>query len=533
MEAKLRVLVAVCVVTALAAASARAQCAGGAGAQTGLASVSCSGIAAWSGSATYVSGAKVVYNNCLYQTNQAFTSNAAWCPGCSGVYLYGNSLACPAAGCHYGAQGPCSGTSATATATAATRATATATARSTPRATATANPRATATPTSSGAVTTTGTINFHLLLGVSNAQDHMVLDGGNYNDLIMSNMVAGVLYGHLVQQYYPGMQFQRDYLYGSLFGQLLQENIATYDYQASSNLIDPAAEQQAVMGVGQGGPYQINNYVPDMVSGSMTPSGHALVNFVAIQKNIGFTIAGAPSQNTKVTPPSFNNKYYGPVLTTYFHFNDFVALALIGKGPGGWTTPWQPAYDNCLLHFKTLPNNFLDVILNVAYNQGFYGGLVGSYSSLGATATSSTVASVNSYSSIWGVNDTYRQYPYQVRYYLDQIYDNPIPTTSATSLVTPANHVAFSMTTLANVFSSVYQTLAYVNGSGQYVFISGAQAQAAFSSALTQTGVAPGAILDLSNASGRGQIFSVLERATANLETNLNMKLGATTTSQL
>ena len=59
--------------------------------------------------------------------------------------------------------------------------------------------------------------------------------------------------------------------------------------------------------LGQGGPYQINNYVPDMVSGSMTPSGHALINFVAIQKNIGFTIAGASSQNSKVTPPSFNN----------------------------------------------------------------------------------------------------------------------------------------------------------------------------------------------------------------------------------
>src|SRR5260370_442559 len=39
-----------------------------------------------------------------------------------------------------------------------------------------------------GSGTTTGTVHFHLLLGVSNAQDSLTLDGGNFNDLIMSNM---------------------------------------------------------------------------------------------------------------------------------------------------------------------------------------------------------------------------------------------------------------------------------------------------------------------------------------------------------
>jgi len=382
-------------------------------------------------------------------------------------------------------------------------------------------------------VTTTGTISFHLLLGASTAQDSLTLTGDNYTDLIMSNTIAGVMYGHLVGEYYPGIQFNKDYLYGSVMGQLLQENLATQDYVASSSLIDPSPDQQAVMGAGQGGPYQINNYAVDMVSGTYAPAGHALINFIALQKNIGYTMATASTQYTKVTPPSFNNKYYGPMLCAYFHYIDFVALNVTGKGPGGWVTPWEPAYDNALANFVSLPNSFLDVILNVAYNQGYYGGLVASYSTLGATATASTVASVNSYSSVWGKTSTYSQYPYQVHYYLDQLYDNPIPTTSATTLVTPANHVAFGMSALGGVFASVAQTLAYSNGTSPAQFFTSAQAQTAFNAALAKAGVAGTATLDLSSASDRAKIYAVIDAALGNLESAAGMKFTATTTTQL
>ena len=368
--------------------------------------------------------------------------------------------------------------------------------------------------------TTSGAINFHLLLGVpgwNTAQDQLVLTGGNYNDLIMSNFIAGVMYGHLIQEYTPGMQFNKDYLYGSIMGQLLQENLATEYYSDTSNLIDPTANQQAVMGVGQGGPYQINGYAMDYVAGTYAPAGHALINYVALQKNIGYTMAAAGTQYSKATPASFNNKYYGPMLTAFFHFNDYVSLIVTGTGPNGWVTPWQPEYNNALTTFKSLPNNFLDILLNTAYNQGYYGGLVTSYSNLGATATAATVAQVDSFNSVWGINDTYQQYPYQVRYYLDQFYDNPIPTSSVTTLATPTNHIAFNMTPLQTVFGNVVETLAYENSAGQYVYITAAQAQTAFNTAMTQANVNSSTTLDLSNASDRAQIFSVLENAIGNL----------------
>ena len=361
----------------------------------------------------------------------------------------------------------------------------------------------------------------------------MVLTGNNYTDLILSNMIAGVMYGHLVDGYYPGILYHKDYLYGSILAQLLQENISTQSYQASGNLIAPLPDQQAVMGQGQGGPYQINNYAVDMVAGSYAPAGHSLINYVAIQKNIGYTIANAATQNTKVTPPSFNNKYYGPMLTAYFHFNDFVALIITGKGAGGWTTPWQPAFDNALIKFKSLSGNFFEILLNVAYNQGFYGPLMSSYSQLGANATTSTIANVNSYASTWGSTNTYQQYPYQVRYYLDQLYNNQIPTTSPTTFVTPGNHLVFNISLLSSVFSNVFQTLAYVNGSGQSVFISTSQATTALNAALASAGVASNASLDLASPANRTKFFTVLETAIRNLETNLHTSFGATTLVQL
>jgi hypothetical protein len=76
-----------------------------------------------------------------------------------------------------------------------------------------------------------------------------------------------------------------------------------------------------------------------------------------------------------------------------------------------------------------------------------------------ATVTASTLSKVNSYAGVWGSSDTYQQYPYQVRYFLDQFYDNPIPTTSATTFTTPTNHVVFSASSLGTIFSNVFSML--------------------------------------------------------------------------
>jgi len=391
----------------------------------------------------------------------------------------------------------------------------------------------------SGPLATTGTIGFHLMLGGGTAQDSLTLDGDGYTDLIESNMIAGVMFAHLVTEGFPGVQFNSDYLVGSIMGQLLQENIATEYYANppsplpdSGSLIDPSSDQQAVMGAGEGGPYQINNYAIDMLAGTYQPQGHSLINYIAIQKNIGYSYANAGTQYAQTTPPSFNNKYYGPMLPAFFHYNDMVTLYLTGKGADGWQTPWEPQYDNALTNFQTLPNGFLDVILNAAYNQGYYGGLVAAYSALGATATPATVQQVDSFASVWGSQDTYQQYPYQVHYYLDQIYDNPVPTSGPSFLTTPANHIIFTIAGLQNVFVNAFVLLAYSDGTNPSQFFTPAQAQAAFAAALTQNQVTATS-LDLSNPTDRTVIFSVIDSAITTLEVSVGMQFNATTLQQL
>src|SRR5271169_3078396 len=50
------------------------------------------------------------------------------------------------------------------------------------------------------ASTSSGTLNFHLLLGVpgSTPGDSITLTGDNYTDLIASNLIAGAMYAHLI-----------------------------------------------------------------------------------------------------------------------------------------------------------------------------------------------------------------------------------------------------------------------------------------------------------------------------------------------
>ena len=379
--------------------------------------------------------------------------------------------------------------------------------------------------------TSAGVLYFHAYVPQTSVSafslgDSMNLSGDTYTDLIISNYIAGVLLGHMIVEKFPNMQFYKDYLYGSIFAQLLQENLETELYQPSSDLIDSSTLQSAVMGAGQGGPYQINSYAQDMVGGSYSASGYSLVNYVAIQKNIGFSLSQQSTQATLATPAQFNNKYYGPVLTAYFHFNDLSALNALEDGSQGYVSSAAPNDAQCMKNLVSISNNPLDIIMNYAYNQGYYGGLVGSSTtdcvSLSPTAF---LAKYNSYNNASG--SSYTEYPYQVRFYLDELYNQStlVPQTN--------NHVAFNLTQLGNVFSSVFQTLAYVNSSGQYVYISASQANSAFSAALTKAQVKNTSILDLSDATQRATLFMILETAITNLESSLNTNFSQTTTTDL
>jgi hypothetical protein len=128
-----------------------------------------------------------------------------------------------------------------------------------------------------------------------------------------------------------------------------------------------------------------------------------------------------------------------------------------------------------------------------------------------------------------GVGDSYHQYPYQVRGYLDQLYDIPTPNSNnLNNVVTPNNQVAFNLGTLSGVFSKVFQTMAYVDPSGNYNYITDAQATTAFTAAMNSAGLSSANTLNLSAASDRATIFAIIESAISNLEKNLNISFSAT-----
>jgi hypothetical protein len=178
-----------------------AQCSGGAGPQAGLAVVSCTGVPSWNPTGSYVSGTLVTYNGCLYRANQSFASNPGWCPGCAGVFIYGNGSACPAAGCNYGAQGACSAGDATPTAVPTATSTA-ASASPTPRAT--ARPTATASAGYGYSVISSSSVRFHVnnapwadvhytINGAGQQDFRMAHDGSNNNTYTLLAIPAGAV----------------------------------------------------------------------------------------------------------------------------------------------------------------------------------------------------------------------------------------------------------------------------------------------------------------------------------------------------
>ena len=373
-----------------------------------------------------------------------------------------------------------------------------------------------------------GTIYFHTYVPTTSTTtfaDSLSLNNERYTDLIMSNYIAGVLLGYNISKTFPGITFNKDYVYGTLMGQLLQENLETQDYFNTSNLIDPSPSQVDLMGKGQGGPYQINLYYADFVSGSYSPSGYSLTNYVAIQKNIGYTMLQQANQINELTPPIFNNKYFGPIITSYFQLNDLRALYKLGSG----TSP-APNFVNCINRSQSIPNNPLDIIINYAYNQGFYGGLLDTITTdCVKMSPSKYLAKYNSFANAGpnsGTNiNTYKQYPYQVRFYLNELYNSS----------TLTNNVAiyFSIQQLRNVFVNVFNYVAYIDQQNNYVTIPTSISGTAFDNALQSLGISNTVSLNLSDSNQRTSIYSLLETAIKNLEIALPTDFSKTTLTQI
>ncbi|MCX5773300.1 MAG: hypothetical protein NTX05_01625, partial [Fusobacteria bacterium] len=387
-----------------------------------------------------------------------------------------------------------------------------------------------------------GSITYHLTFPVTSlaTQGERIALTSNFTDLIMSNYVAGVVLGRMIQENptYSKVHFDKDYMYGTLFAQLLQENINTGTYLSKNDTINTDQwEIDTLLSPGQGGPYQINDYSKRLE----TTSGVGLINFVALQKSLGYSIAAQDSgaQTASKGPEMLDNKYFGPMAAAYFHYNDILRMAQNNSETWGpQASTWSPMIAN----FSTTisdSNSFFDMILNACYNAGSYSSILAQFVKIGANYSSPTyssyIANINNYSlndaqynAAVGVSSagTFILYPRQARFYMDEMY-NKVPG------MTTNNAVIFPMSQLKTVFTNVMGTLAYVNASNQYIAISSTIANSAFDSALATNGSNVNVAYNLSNSSDRAKIFAILESATLNIEKATNFKFNTLTETTL
>ncbi len=398
--------------------------------------------------------------------------------------------------------------------------------------------------------TSEGEVYYHLTfpIDIQGEAESLTLDGDNYNDLIMSNYVAGALLGHLVKNHdeYNGITFKRDYLYGSIIGQLLQENLQTSAYVNTSDWINPDESiRNMLLAAGQGGPYQINDY-SKRLGGDKDSGGLGLINYAVLQKSLGYTIEEQDdgTQTSAIGPDSLDNKYFGPMATAYFHYNSLNRLDNINGETYG---PSYEYWADCMENLEgDLEDNFFDMIINAAYNAGPWSDIIKTYIELGAKITDTSeeaqerIANINNYQlsdeeykeaiqTDASVSTTFIIYPRQVRFYCDELYN----TENIQSFHATSNSLFFNLDTLKYVFGKAMSTLAYVNDEDNYIFIPYDNCVEAYEAARTSLALDSTSTLNLGSSSDRNKIFNLLDEAIDKLSTNLNIDFGKVTETNL
>ncbi|KTC94535.1 hypothetical protein [Legionella erythra] len=352
----------------------------------------------------------------------------------------------------------------------------------------------------------------------------------NTRDLLISNLVAGALYAYLIHQHDPKLAFNSDYITGSLFGQLLQENLQTTAYKSTSPWINPdPAIRSMLLAPGQGGPYQINDY------GKRLESGIGLINFTVLQKSLGYRIDDQDSgqQTIKKGPDSLDNKYFGPLAAAYFQYNTLLRFYAINQDPWG---PSATDFPDCLRNLQNPDNNILDMLLNAGYNAGPWAPITKTYFKLCANANNpafkAKINRINDYTlsdkayqqaidTQEAAGSTFILYPRQIRFYLDELYNNPTALPTHTALALPVSELRF-------VFAQSMHTLGRVNNN-RYETITVKDAEMAFDNAAQQLSLPLNANLDIGVTRERQQLFQLLGGAIDNLALQLNLDFSETT----
>ncbi len=394
-----------------------------------------------------------------------------------------------------------------------------------------------------------GLLRYHTTFPVtenSSTMEKLDLTDAKYTKLILPNIVAGVMLEYMISEDYPNrFENNKDYLVGSLFAQLLQENISTKDYPGG-DYINTGNSQDSLLNPGQGGPYQLNDYskrLPDVgINGSK-----GLINYKVLQGSLGFTIYDQDSgaQTASQGPQSLDSIYFGAIAATYFHYNDLNRIEVNNSTSYGPQQTWNECKIN--LNEGLFP---IDQILNAAYNAGTYSNILLTLVDICAYADQAGMSAYIADLSNYSMNDgdfinrfqfgdlnaaetdiptalpghyagtTYVLYPRQVRYYVDQLTNN----NAHLNQYGLSADITFNFTQdeLRTAFVKSMQTLGDIDDNNVYNYISEADALNAFNQSIANHNAA--ASWEFSQQADREAVYTVVFEALANLENALDFK---------
>lgn len=399
-----------------------------------------------------------------------------------------------------------------------------------------------------------GEISYHTVMPVDPSGatiEKFDLANKAYQPLVLSNLVAGVLLTHLIDNAYPNLSYEKDYLTGSLMGQLLQENLESTNYDGG-DLINPENIRYQLLAKGQGGPYQLNDYSKRLPSIDKSTGSVGLINYQVLQGSLGYTIAAQDSgkQTDSTGPEALDSTYFGPLAAAYFHLNDLNRLKIINKDAWG---PEANSWPKCQIAMRDGTFTGLDLVLNAAYNAGTYAEMLKNIIDVCAypEELSAYVPKLDDYGlnddhyvnalqlpkiltdgykpvslPAWYKSSTFILYPRQIRYYVDQLYHN---NDNLKKYGLNANtSFYFSAAELKAVFIKNMNTLGIKQGK-IYNRIDNKAAAAAFAKAMKALSVSNNDVFNLAQANQRKVAFKVIGKALGNLEGAFNFSFTDTT----
>ena len=384
-------------------------------------------------------------------------------------------------------------------------------------------------------------------------------DGGLINHgfaeaAVISNLLAGSMYVHLMHQNYPQLQFDRTYMVGTILGQLLQETglddtRLNPQFGINDDINNPQkkAKYLAPESGESGGPYQINDYSM-MLPFSNAQGGLGLVNYDAVRRSLGYSIADQNNgaQTEREAPDSLDNMYFSPMVTAFFQFNDVNRLNVESKASwygfrDDWNRCWQKLNK---ADYATNANGLrmTDFIMDVIYNAGDFSAVFKSYLDVCNNQDPSQLSSLNDYSlnttdyrAALGTKDnsgdSYYLYPRQVSFYVDQLFGKDLSAYG----VEFKNNVILPIKDIKAVFIKSITQLSYKPDQKKNIepltFINKKVANRAFNMAIKQNKLLDVHKFSLADKDERTHLFNLFDDAISNVESILKIKFSATSDS--